>query len=130
MRFTVKVEWQQEDGTVATAELGRLDGGGLHSANDLGLKLADAKPILARLQNIVMTMRVRSYCKSVRNCPSCRAPRRIKDYSTPGKDSCWIVTDAPALALAVDQDPSSLPLLDGLDLKLGQLLAAEGVADQ
>jgi hypothetical protein len=28
------------------------------------------------------------------------------------------------------QDPSSLPLLDGLDLKLGQLIAAEGAADQ
>jgi hypothetical protein len=50
--------------------------------------------------------------------------------TTPGKDSCWIVTDAPALALAVGQDPSCLPLLDGLDLKLGQLLAAEGAADQ
>ncbi len=34
-------------------------------------------------------------------------------------DSCRIVTDAPALALEVGQDPSSLPLLDGLDLKLG-----------
>jgi hypothetical protein len=25
MRFTVKVEWQQEHGTVATAEFGKLD---------------------------------------------------------------------------------------------------------
>ncbi|MEA2538897.1 MAG: hypothetical protein QOH35_263, partial [Acidobacteriaceae bacterium] len=52
MRFIVKVEWQQEDGTVAAAELGGLDAVGLHSATDLGLKLSDTKPILTRLQNI------------------------------------------------------------------------------
>ena len=40
MRFTVKVEWQQEDGTVTTAELGRIDSDALHSAADLGLKLS------------------------------------------------------------------------------------------
>jgi hypothetical protein len=80
MRFTVKVEWQQEDGTVVTAELGKLNAGGLRSATDLGLKLFDTKPILTRLQNIVTVTQVRSSCESVRNCPSCRVPRRIKDY--------------------------------------------------
>jgi hypothetical protein len=38
MRFTGKVEWQQENGTLATADLGRIDSDGLHSATDLGLK--------------------------------------------------------------------------------------------
>jgi hypothetical protein len=47
---------------VATAELGGLDGGGLHSAADLGLKLSDKKPILTPLQNIVAATQVRSYC--------------------------------------------------------------------
>ncbi len=76
MQFTVKVkvEWQQEDGTVASAELGRIDSDGLHSAADLGLKLSDTKPILAQLQNIVTKVQVRSHCQSVRSCPSCRAP--------------------------------------------------------
>jgi hypothetical protein len=53
-----------------------------------------------------------------------------KMICTSAKDSCWIVTDAPALALEVGQDSSSLPLLDGLDLKLGQLIAAGGAANQ
>jgi hypothetical protein len=66
MRFTVKVEWQQEDGTVTTAELGRIDSDALHSAADLGLNLSDTKPILAQLQNIVTNIQVRSYCESVR----------------------------------------------------------------
>jgi hypothetical protein len=46
----------------------------------------------------------------------------LEAYITPGKDSRRIVTDAPALALEVGQDSSSVPLLDGLDLKLGQLI--------
>ena len=66
MRFTVKVAWQQDDGTVATAELGELYAGGLRSATDLGLKLSDAKPILTRLQNIVTATQVSSYCESIR----------------------------------------------------------------
>jgi hypothetical protein len=87
MRFTVKVEWQQEDGTVATAELGRIDSDGLHSATDLGRKLSDTKPILAQLQNIVTKVQVRSYCELVRSCPSCRAPRRVKDHRERRLDS-------------------------------------------
>jgi hypothetical protein len=59
---------------------------------------------------------------------SCSEPRYRS--VTPGKDSCRIVTDAPALALEVSQDPSSLPLLAGFELKLGQLIAAEGATDQ
>ena|SRR5260370_30358097 len=64
--------------------------------------------------------------------PSFRDPakRRMSSQFTPGKDSCRIVTDAPALALKVGQDPFSLPLLDGLDLKLGQFIASEGAGDQ
>jgi hypothetical protein len=53
MQFAVRVEWQQEDGTAATAELGRIDSDALQSAADLDLKLSDTKPILAQLQNIV-----------------------------------------------------------------------------
>jgi hypothetical protein len=51
-------------------------------------------------------------------------------HVNPGKDSRRIVTDAPGLALEVGQDSSSLPLLDGLDLKPGQLIAAEGAVNQ
>jgi hypothetical protein len=49
---------------------------------------------------------------------------------TPGKDSRRIVTDAPGLALEVGQDSSSLPLLDGLNLKPSQLIATEGAVNQ
>src|SRR5258707_7724319 len=38
--------------------------------------------------------------------------------------------DAPALAFEVGQNPPSLPLLDGLDVELGQLVPPEGATDQ
>ena len=52
MRFIVKVEWQEEDGTIARVDLGQIDSRALQSASDVGLKLSDVKPILAQLQNI------------------------------------------------------------------------------
>jgi hypothetical protein len=38
--------------------------------------------------------------------------------------------DAPAFALEIGQDHRPLPLLDGLDIELGQFVAPEGAADQ
>jgi hypothetical protein len=58
------------------------------------------------------------------------AQQRFNMIFTPGKDSRRIVTDAPALALEVGQDSSPLPPLDGLNLKLGQLITAKGAANQ
>jgi hypothetical protein len=80
MRFTVKVEWQEENGSVATAELGKIESAALQSAADVGLKLSDTKPILVQLQDVVIGIQMRDYCGSVRDCPSCRRPRTIKDY--------------------------------------------------
>ena len=97
MRFIVKVEWQEEDGTIARAELGQIDSNPLQSASDLGLKLADMKPILTQLQNIIIKVQMDRYCESVRCCPSCRLPRRIKDYRERRLDSVLgtIVVRAP-----------------------------------
>jgi hypothetical protein len=36
MRFIVKVEWQEEDGTIAWAGLGEIDSNVLRSASALG----------------------------------------------------------------------------------------------
>lgn len=97
MRFIVKVEWQEEDGTVTTANLGQIDSDALQSAADVGLKLSDTKPILTQLQNIVTKVQMDRYCESVRSCPSCQLPRRIKDYRERRLDSVFgtVVVRAP-----------------------------------
>jgi hypothetical protein len=45
--FTIRVEWQRKDGTTATAELLTPDHGSCESAGDVGLKLTEAKRIVA-----------------------------------------------------------------------------------
>ena len=47
--------WRREDGSIATTQLGTLDRGACRSAEDLDLQVADAKPILGRLQEIVVS---------------------------------------------------------------------------
>jgi len=97
MRFIVKVEWQEEDGTITRPDLGQIDSNALQSASDVGLKLSDTKPILTQLQNIVAKVQLDRYCQSVRCCPSCRLPRRVKDYRERRLDSVLgrIVVRAP-----------------------------------
>ena len=55
LEFTIKANWRREDGSIATTQLGTLDRGACRSAENVGLQLADAKPILGRLQEIVVS---------------------------------------------------------------------------
>jgi hypothetical protein len=57
LEFTITVNWRRKDGSIATTQLGTLDRGACRSAEDVGLQLADAKPILGRLQEIVVSQR-------------------------------------------------------------------------
>jgi hypothetical protein len=82
MQYRVKIEWNQEDGSFATAEFGQVECGPCQSAADVGVKLADAKPLLARLQQVVVSQQLRDYCAASRPCPSCQARRNLKDYRT------------------------------------------------
>ena len=54
MHFTIRVEWQRKDGTTPTAELVTTDHSPCESGGDVGLKLAEAKRIVAWLQEIVV----------------------------------------------------------------------------
>jgi hypothetical protein len=79
MEFTIIVEWQREGGSNATAELGTLDRGPCRSVADLGLQVADGKPILGRLQEIVVSEQLQRHCEAARPCPVCHRRRHLKD---------------------------------------------------
>jgi hypothetical protein len=49
LEFTITVNWRRKDGSIATTQLGTLDRGACRSAEDVGLQLADTKPILHAL---------------------------------------------------------------------------------
>jgi hypothetical protein len=55
LEFTITVNWRREDGSIATTLLATLARGACRSAEDVGLQLSDAKPILGRLQEIVVS---------------------------------------------------------------------------
>jgi hypothetical protein len=80
LEFTIAVNWRREDGSIATTQLGTLDRGACRSAEDVGLRFADAKPILGRLQEIVVSEQLERYCKAVQPCPRCHRQRHLKDY--------------------------------------------------
>ncbi len=80
LEFTITVNWRREDGSMATTQLETLDHSTCRSAEDVGLQLADAKPILARLQKIVVREQLERYCETVRPCPRCHRRRHLKDY--------------------------------------------------
>jgi hypothetical protein len=75
IQFTITANWQREDGGITTTQLGILARGACRSAQDVGLQLADAKRILRRLQEIVVSDQVQRYCEAVRPCPRCQRRR-------------------------------------------------------
>ena len=97
IEFTITVNWRREDGSIATTQLGTLDRGACRSAKDVGLQLADAKPILGRLQEIVVSEQLQRYCEAVRPCPRCHDRRHLKDYRRRRYDTVFgrLVVGAP-----------------------------------
>jgi hypothetical protein len=64
LEFTVTVNWRRVDVSIATTQLATLDRGACCSVDDVGLQLADTKPILERLQEIV----VREHLQRLSRC--------------------------------------------------------------
>jgi hypothetical protein len=70
LEFTITVNWRRKDGSIATTQLGTLDRSACRSAEDVGLQLADAKPILGRLQEIVVSEQLPALLRSCTAVPS------------------------------------------------------------
>lgn len=79
MQFTVKVEWQQNDGSIASSSVAKMDLEACQSAADVGLKLVEGKCILSRLEQIVVDEQLRRYCEAKQTCPACGRHRNLKD---------------------------------------------------
>jgi hypothetical protein len=82
VRYRVKVEWESETGGVESAEIGEVEAGACRSADDVGLKLASAKGLMARLQEVVVKQQLSRHCEVCRPCPKCGVPRHTKDHRT------------------------------------------------
>ena len=79
IEFTIN-NWLEKTAASRRRNWGLLDRGACRSAEDVGLQLADAKPILGRLQEIVVSEQLQRYCEAVRPCPRFHHRRHLKDY--------------------------------------------------
>jgi hypothetical protein len=97
MLYRVKVEWENEDRSISSADLGQFERGPCESADDVGLKLAEAKALLTPLQHIVVSQQLQKYCAAARFCPSCHASRSVKDHRVRRLDTALgrVAVDAP-----------------------------------
>ena len=80
MKWRVVVELAGADGTVQSHEIsvggcGTID----HSADTLGLTLAEGKKTLAGLQRHLVQARTEEHCRKRRRCQRCGAQRPLKD---------------------------------------------------
>ena len=79
MNFTIRVEWQRQDGTTAAAELITQGQDACESAGHVGLQLAEAKRIMAWMHGIVVNEQLEQYCEETRACRGCGQLRSLKD---------------------------------------------------
>ena len=80
MRWTVRLEARTDQGVVKTAELVTFDRPAVDGTlADLGLALAGAKAVLAKLQASMVRSQVVEYAACHRICPQCWVPQPLKD---------------------------------------------------
>ena len=84
MRWTVRLEARTDRGEVETTELITFDRPVVDGTlANLGLALAEAKAVLAKLQaSMVRSQVVVAYAACHRLCPQCQVPQPLKDRRT------------------------------------------------
>lgn len=63
-----------------TIELGSVERARPTEPEDVGLTLAEAKPLVARLQQLVVHEQLRRHSEQARACAACGTRRALKDY--------------------------------------------------
>ena len=83
MRWTVRLEARTDQGEVKTTELVTFDRPVVDGTlADLGLRLSEAKALLAELQASMVQGQVAEYAACRRACPQCWVPQPLEDRRT------------------------------------------------
>lgn len=81
MAWVVRLEEVIDGKVVRRAKVATVDRSvRLDSLDDLGLRQADAKPLLASIQSEIVSRQIERDAQSRVACPDCGKPRRIKNY--------------------------------------------------
>ena len=83
MQWTVRLEARTDQGKTEITELVTFSRPVVEGTlADLGLALAEAKAILAKLQGIMVQSQMAEYAACHRACPHCQVPQPLKDRRT------------------------------------------------
>ena len=83
MEWTIRLEARTGWGEVTTCEVGALHRSlGDLTADGVGLSLAEAKALLAELQQRIVQSQIDEYVTCARVCPDCLKLRRLRDQRT------------------------------------------------
>jgi hypothetical protein len=83
MQWTVQLEAKTEQGTVTTTELLTFSRPAMvGTLAEVGLMLAEAKALLAKLQASMLSAQVAEYAAHCRVCPACGVLQPLKDRRT------------------------------------------------
>jgi hypothetical protein len=100
MQWAMRLEARTDQGEVKTTELVTSDRPVVDGTlADLGLRLSEAKALLAELQASMVRSQVAEYAACHRVCPRCRVPQPLKDRRTrrPQTPFGTVAVEAPRL---------------------------------
>ena len=97
MRWTVRLEARTDEGEVKTTELATFGRPAMvGTLAEIGLTLAEAKALLAKLQSSMLCGQVAEYAARCRVCPECGVLRPLKDRRTRGLQTLFGTVEVEA----------------------------------
>jgi hypothetical protein len=130
MRWTVRLEARTDQGEVRTTELVTFDRPVVDGTlADLGLALAEAKAVLAKLQASMVQSQVVAYAARHRICPRCRVPQPLKDRRTRRLQTLFGTVEVEAPRFRVCHCRPSAPMAAVVFSPVGALLTARGTPE-
>ena len=102
MQWTVRLEARTDQGEVEITELVTIGRPVVEcSLAELGLALAEAKAVLAKLQGIMVQSQAAEYATCHRVCSHCRVPQPLKDRRTRRLQTLFGTVEVEALRFRV-----------------------------
>jgi hypothetical protein len=90
MQWTVQLEARTDQGEVQTTKVLTFSRPAMASTlAEVGLMLAEAKALLARVQASMLCGQVAEYAAACRVCPACGVPQPFKDRRIRRIRPCW-----------------------------------------
>jgi hypothetical protein len=130
MQWTVRLEARTERGEAEITELVTFSRPVVEGTlADLGLALAEAKAVLAKLQGIMVQSQAAEYAACHRICPHCRVPQPVKDRRTRRVQTLFGTVEVEAPRFRICRCRPLVPMAATVSSPVCALLTARGTPE-